>query len=187
METLPKALARGLSVRYNVAQVRVRRGWHVEFGGESVQARAVVVAVPAYAGARVLCDVDSDLLQQLSSVSYAPILVAASSIRDTQRKAPLNGFGFLVPRSEGLSILGTLFSSSLFPGRAPAGCALMTSFLGGALSPELVGWSDDRLWETVNMELKRILQFEGETRPLRLFRYERAIPQYRVGHSAWRE
>ena len=99
----------------------------------------------------------------------------------------MDGFGFLVPRTEGLHTLGTLFSSSLFPGRAPEGRVLLTSFLGGATEPGLVQWSDERVWETVESELKQVLGFEGSVKPLALFRYPRAIPQYRLGQPRWRE
>jgi oxygen-dependent protoporphyrinogen oxidase len=187
METLPKALARDLDVRYGVGDTQVRRGWRVDFRGESVKAGAVVVAVPAHVGAGIVGDLDSELVRLLSSVSYAPIVVAALSISESQREAPLNGFGFLVPRTEGLRTLGTLFNSSLFPRRAPAGRALLTSFLGGALDAEILGWPEARVWEIVNAELKRVLGIRGETRSLRLFRYEKAIPQYSLGHRVWRE
>jgi len=122
----------------------------------------------------------------LEGVSYAPILVAASAVAEGQLKHPPVGFGFLIPRTEGLSMLGTLFSSNLFPNRAPAGQVLLTSFLGGALRPEALDWPDRRVWETVESELKEILGVEGNLRRLALFRYRTAIPQYRLGHSRWR-
>jgi oxygen-dependent protoporphyrinogen oxidase len=135
----------------------------------------------------VLAPIDPELASVFGEVPYAPILVAAVSLGEAQLKAPLNGFGFLVPRIEGPHILGTLFNSSLFPNRAPEGRVLLTCFLGGATEPEAVQWSDERVWETVESELKQILGFEGDAKPLALFRYPRAIPQYGLGQPRWRE
>ena len=187
METLPQGLARNLDIRFGVDDTRLEPGWSVDSSQGRFQAKAVVVATPSDAVTALLTPVDPDLGNVFRTVPYAPILVAATSVGEAQLRAPLDGFGFLVPRTEGLHTLGTLFSSSLFPGRAPEGRVLLTSFLGGATEPGLVQWSDERVWETVESELKQVLGFEGSVKPLALFRYPRAIPQYRLGQPRWRE
>lgn len=189
MRTLPRTLARGLDLRCGVSDTRVRRldtgGWRVgSSGGEDVT-RVVVLAVPAHAGGA--CIGDPVLGDLLGEVVYAPILAAASALDVGQLSDGLKAFGFLVPRREGLRMLGTLYNSTLFPGRAPEGKVLLTTFLGGRLDPESLTWPDSRVWETVESELRRVLAFAGALQPLALFRYGRGIPQYRRGHAAWRQ
>jgi oxygen-dependent protoporphyrinogen oxidase len=81
-----------------------------------------------------------------------------------------------------MTILGTIFSSLLFSDRAPDGRLLLTSFLGGALKPEVFDWPDERIWESVCSELKRVLKTSVQPEPLAVFRHRRAIPQYNIGH-----
>ena len=186
METLPAGLARNLDIRYGVDVARLSLGWKVETTEEVFEPSAVVVATPSDAVCELLRPVDLELSALFDAVPCAPIIVAASAFDERSFKVPLTGFGFLVPRTEGFHTLGTLYSSSLFANRAPGGKVLLTSFLGGALEPEVVDWSDDRLWETVESEMKTMLPLEGGMTPLALFRYRRAIPQYHLGHSQWR-
>jgi protoporphyrinogen/coproporphyrinogen III oxidase len=189
MQSLPHALAGGLELRCGVSDTRVRRletgGWQVQSSEGEDTARVVVLAVPAHACGT--CVGDPVLADLLAEVVYAPVLVAASALDGGQLRDPLNAFGFLVPRGEGLRMLGTLYNSTLFPGRAPEGKVLVTSFLGGRLDPESLAWPDARVWETVEAELRSVLGFTGGLRPVALFRYERGIPQFRKGHRAWRQ
>jgi len=94
----------------------------------------------------------------------------------------LRGFGFLVPQSERLVMLGTVFNSLLFSGRAPEDRLLFTSFLGGVSRPEVFDWPDERIFDSVCSELKRVLKASIQPEPLAIFRHRRAIPQYNVGH-----
>ncbi len=187
METLPEGLARELDIRYGVDGTRLEPGPIVDSSVGRFEPKAVVVAAPADKVSALLTPIDPDLGNVFRTVPYAPILVAAVSVGEAQLKTPLDGFGFLVPRSEGPHTLGTLFSSSLFPKRAPEGRALLTSFLGGATEPDVVQWTDEQTWETVESELRQILGFEGGVKPLALFRYTRAIPQYHLGQPRWRK
>ena len=94
-----------------------------------------------------------------------------------------DGFGFLVPRSEGLRVLGTVFNSSLFAGRAPEGMACFTSFAGGATDPELCELSDEEITEIICGEVARVLGITGKPVATSLHRYARALPQYNLGHT----
>jgi oxygen-dependent protoporphyrinogen oxidase len=101
-------------------------------------------------------------------------------------RTPLEGFGFLVPRGEGLNLLGTLFNSCLFPGRSPEGFHLLTCFMGGALAPDVVEWSGERIRTTACSEVERVLGIDtGSARVMRLRRYRAAIPQYPIEHGDW--
>jgi len=174
LETLPCRMAEGLRIQTQCSGIRI---------GKDVQARATILAVPAYRAAEILVDTHPDLAALLGTVEYAPIVVATTSMPLSSLSRPLTGFGFLVPQSERLSILGTIFSSLLFSGRAPEGRLLLTSFLGGISKPEVFDWPDERIWESVSSELKRLLNSSIRPEPLAIFRHRRAIPQYNIGHS----
>ena len=88
-----------------------------------------------------------------------------------------------MPRAEGLQVLGTVFNSSLFPGRAPEGMISFTSFAGGATTPEFCELSAEKIVATVCDEVARVLGIRGVPVTTNLNRYERAIPQYNLGHT----
>lgn len=174
METLPKRLARDLNIQLNVANARVGR-----------EAQAVVIAVPAHRAREILEPQEPMLARLMESVDYSPIVIAATSLPNDVFERPLRGFGFLVPRSEGMHVLGTIFSSTLFPDRAPRGRTLLTSFIGGTFEPETLDWPDGRVWEVVCPELKQVLRTPIQPEPVVLVRHRRAIPQFKVGHPRW--
>jgi oxygen-dependent protoporphyrinogen oxidase len=95
----------------------------------------------------------------------------------------LDGFGFLVPGKEKRKILGTIWSSAIFGGRAPAGHVAMTSFIGGARSPGLTDLSDADLHSEVLRELEKILGIKGDPVVTSITRWRKAIPQYELGYE----
>ncbi len=99
------------------------------------RARAVVLAVPAYAAAELVRELAPAATQGLAAIPYAAVASVASAYRRSDVGHSLAGFGFLVPKKEQRQILGSLFSSSMFEGRAPAGTVLLTSFIGGCAIP----------------------------------------------------
>jgi oxygen-dependent protoporphyrinogen oxidase len=118
----------------------------------------------------------------LRAIPYAPIVSAGLGYARGQVAHPLDGFGFLVPRVEGVRTLGGLFSSTLFPGRAPDGRVLITAFIGGTTDPDAVTLDDDAVTGAIEADLKAALAIDGAPAPVRLARYEAAIPQYTLGH-----
>jgi oxygen-dependent protoporphyrinogen oxidase len=173
LETLPRRIAENLEIKTGCSGLRI---------GKDVQARATVLAVPAFRTAEILGDMYPDLAATLGSIEYAPIVVAAASLPVSSLPAPLRGFGFLVPQAERMVILGTVFNSLLFSDRAPDDRLLLTSFLGGISKPEVFDWPDERIWESVGSELKRLLKSSVQPEPVAIFRHRRAIPQYNIGH-----
>lgn len=147
-------------------------------------ASTVVLAVPAYACAVLLAGMAPAAAESLAGVEYAPVAVANFGYRRDQVRHSLDGFGFLVPRTQGLRTLGTIWGSSLFPRRAPQGMVNLTSFLGGATDRALLDLADDAILHTAAAENARVLGITGEPVLTRLQRYTHAIPQYNLGHSA---
>ena len=173
METLPARVAQKLDIRYGEHDVRIG------------SAPVTVLTIPAYHAVQLLKQSHPTLANLLGRIRYSPMIVAATSLAETSLKEPLRGFGFLTPRSEGLHLLGTIFSSSLFPGRAPDGRVLLTSFIGGSFEPEALVWPDDQVWDVVCSELQRVLHSETKPEPIALCRHHKALPQYSIGHERW--
>ena len=173
METLPRRIAEDLTIRFNSSGVRI---------GTDVHPKATVVAIPAYQAASIFEETDPAISSALSSIEYAPIVVAATSLPVEGLTESHRGFGFLVAKGERLNILGTVFNSSLFADRAPHNRLLLTTFLGGATKPEAFDWPDQRVWDVVCAEVKLVLKSSVSPEPVALFRHRRAIPQYTIGH-----
>ncbi|MGD0426812.1 MAG: protoporphyrinogen oxidase [Candidatus Acidiferrales bacterium] len=157
--------------------------WQVRAsGGEEFLAEAVVLALPAHAAASLLQQNAPKLSALLAAIEYAPMGVVSSAYDRKQVRHALDGFGFMVPRREGLHTVCTFWNSSLFPGHAPEGAVLMTSFVrsgGGGLMLA----SYDVFAETVEAENARILGISGAPMERTVWRYPRALPQYNVGHA----
>jgi len=150
---------------------------------ETAEAAAVVVATPAYTAGHLAAAISPALGHTLSGVAYAPVAVVASGYYDKQIAESLEGFGFLIPRSEKVRTLGTVWNSSLFAGRAPAGSVAITSFIGGATDPKIVERSEDELAAIVQDENARILQISGSPVASAVWKYLKALPQYNLGHG----
>jgi oxygen-dependent protoporphyrinogen oxidase len=150
---------------------------------QSAPAGAVVVATPAYAAAHLLDSFSPQLAHTLSGIAYAPVAVVASSYYRQQVGDPLEGFGFLVPRGEKVRTLGTVWNSSLFPGRAREGSVTITSFIGGATDPDIIELHEEKLAAIVAEENARILGITGPPVETAVWKYERALPQYNLGHG----
>jgi oxygen-dependent protoporphyrinogen oxidase len=96
----------------------------------------------------------------------------------------MDGFGFLVPSRENRSILGTVADSNVFPGRAPEGSVLYRTMVGGARSSHLAELPDEKLLDNVRSDLQDIMGLRADPEFVSIYRHERAIPQYLVGHAA---
>lgn len=157
--------------------------WLVEVaGGRTFDATDVVATLPSDAFARLLAPLAPDAAATLDSIPAVPLVVASLAYpRDAFGKPP-EGFGTLIPRGEGFRILGCLYTSALFDGRAPGGEALLTAFVGGALDPSAVELSDGDLGEILRGEIARLLPNRATPRMVAVTRYARAIPQYEMGH-----
>jgi oxygen-dependent protoporphyrinogen oxidase len=144
----------------------------------------VVVCVPTFAMKDLLSSVAlPEELQKLSDVYYPPVSVVFTGFRKTSVPRELDGFGFLIPEVEKRSILGSLWSSAIFPGRAPEGHVAFTSFVGGARQPDNALLPDEDLAQLVLEELKDILNIQEKPVFVRVKKWERAIPQYRMGYQ----
>lgn len=171
---LPEPVRTGVAVK---SLSRESSGWRADLGDECVHARHVVIAAPAYAASELLAPVDAPLAEGLSAIEYAPIVAVGFGARPAAVRGAVEGFGFIAPRSSGLRLLGCLFMSRLFPGRAPEGHELLHVMMGGVRWPESVELPDDVLVQQALSDLDRSLGLAGEPRTIAVRRYRRAIPQ----------
>ena len=169
------------------ALARTPDGYRLTTPHGELAARRVVLAIAADVTAELLAPATGGRSRELATVPYAPVVVACLGYRREQVRHALDGFGFLAPRRESLRVLGCLFSSSLFPGRAPAGHVAITAFAGGALDAALVSEPDEEVWRVMEGDLGRALGIQGEPVFRRLERWPRAIPQYQLGHGRFVE
>jgi oxygen-dependent protoporphyrinogen oxidase len=160
-----------------------RPAWTVHGDGQDRwDAEAVVLACPAYEQAAILGDLDAELAELLGGIPYNRVAVAALGYRREDVPFPLDGFGYLAPQRDRRDLLGVQWCSSIFPGRAPPGMVLLRALCGGWSRGEMVGWEDDRLLAAVRAELRVALGVTAEPVFHRVVRWDRAIPQYHLGH-----
>ena len=192
-ETLVRALANRLSPalltetsvtgisRQNDGSIDIRLESHG--GAESVSTRSLILATPTEVTGRLLSRLDSSFETLLTSIEYAAVAVVSLGYYKKDVGHSLNGFGFLVPRSAGLRVLGTVWNSSLFPGRSPEGHALLTSFVGGATDPATTKLKPEELVSLVHREISTLLSLKSEPVFSNVTIWPRALPQYNLGHG----
>jgi protoporphyrinogen/coproporphyrinogen III oxidase len=155
-------------------------GWRLSVsGGESMQADALVLALPAYGSAALLRDLDADLARLLEDIPYASAATISLCYRREDVPHPLDGFGFVVPRVEGLTLLGCTFTNVKWAHRAPEGAALLRAFLS---EESMAGRDDAELERLVRADLKTLLGITAEPQFSLTWRGSRCMPQYQVGH-----
>ena len=190
METLPRALHEhfGARLRLSTRVRRVRRAdtgrWTLTLSEhERVVADHVVLAVPAPAAAAMTAHLDPELAEVLGRMPTAAVVVVALAYRESDLAGAPDGFGFLVPRCEGIRMLGCLRDSTIFPGRAPEGKVLLRVMVGGALDPGAIELTDEELEAVVRRELDTTLGVRASPLLTRVIRHPLGISQYTLGHE----
>jgi oxygen-dependent protoporphyrinogen oxidase len=195
LQVLPDTLRNilGEEVRLNTSVNRVRRtseGWELEHTGPEgrTQHSAVLFAGTAFRLAELRLDgvPDADF-SVFKDIRYPPVASVVLGFRREDVAHSCSGFGMLIPKVEGFKILGTIFSSSLFPNRAPAGHLTLTNYLGGERFPELASRPPEELYEITCRDLQVLLGVRGKPTFQHSVYWPRAIPQYNLGYGRFRE
>ena len=126
-------------------------------------------------------------LATFAEIRYPPVASVVLGFRRKDVAHPCQGYGMLIPKVEGFKILGTIFSSSLFPNRAPAGHLTLTSYVGGERNPDLASLPPDKLFALTCEDLRVLLGVRGKATFQHSVYYPKAIPQYNVGYGRFRE
>ncbi|MGD9887842.1 MAG: protoporphyrinogen oxidase [Halothiobacillaceae bacterium] len=157
-------------------------GWQVNTSQGAFVAQKVVLAVPAEVCATLLEPFLGVRVQPLREIPYPPVMSVALGFRREDVAHALDGFGVLIPAKERVTTLGALFSSTLFPGRAPEGQVLLTVFIGGRRHEDVGAWTDEAIVARVVSDLAPILGLRAAPLMTHVQRWPRAIPQYELGH-----
>jgi oxygen-dependent protoporphyrinogen oxidase len=171
-----------VSLNARVTELRRTGPLVIESSSGRLEARAVILAVPAYVAASLLRSFDTAIAAFCDGVPYASTATVAFGYRRDQVAHPMQGSGFVVPRVERSALLAGTWVTSKWPGRAPEGHVLLRGFLGGGRDPHRLDASDQELVETAREELEALLGITGDPLLTRLFRWTRQSPQYEVGH-----
>jgi oxygen-dependent protoporphyrinogen oxidase len=159
-------------------------GWTVRAeGNDTWSAEAVVLACPAYRQAALLAEVDARLADEVGRIAYNRIAVVALGFRAADVPGGLDGFGYIAPQRTRRDVLGVQWCSSIFSDRAPPGMVLVRAMCGGWHRAEVAGWPDDRLLSAVRQELHLAMNVQADPVFHHIVRWDRAIPQYHLGHS----
>jgi protoporphyrinogen/coproporphyrinogen III oxidase len=203
MESLVRAAAESLGpavrLAHKAAELRPRRmqpgaprlvgtrSFGVLAGAQAIEADAVVLAGPASETADLLRPFDPEAARLLNAIPTAPLSVLClgyDAAALTADRGALDGFGFLVPRGEGPRILGALWESSIYSGRAPEGKALIRVMIGGATDREALDLDDEALIGVVRDDLRRTMALRTDPEFVNVVRHRRGIPQYTIGHAS---
>ncbi len=190
LENLPIALAGQIGteqITLSAGGIRIHPaaegGWMITYstieGERSLSARKVITTVGAYSLPDLLPFVSPVLMEKITNLRYAPVIQVSVGIRDTG-SLRWGAFGGLVPSREQKPVLGILFPSSCFTGRAPEEGALFSFFMGGVRHPEMLAWTDEEIRTTVVSHVQSMLRFPADLSPdlIHIFRHPLAIPQY---------
>ena len=145
---------------------------------------AIIAALPAPALAQLrFGTLGEQPLASLEAIEHPPVSSMFLGYRREDVSHPLDGFGLLVPEKERRALLGVLFSSSLFSGRAPEGFVALTVLVGGTRQPEIARLPTDELLAAVERDLRELLGVRGAPVFQRRHFWPRAIPQYNLGYE----
>ena len=207
LQVLPDELARQLgdSLKLNAPVTKLTQtsnGWRVTTAGGEAEFGAVIYCGTAYRlaeleiiGGRAALPRSLEIgaaqqrrpTEAFSEISYPPVASVVLGFRREDVAHSCQGFGMLIPKIEGFKILGTIFSSALFPNRAPAGHLNLTSYIGGARYPELASLPPEKLVEVVLADLRVLLGVKGKPTFVHTAFWPKAIPQYNVGYGKYRD
>jgi len=197
LQVLPETLKQhlGNSVRLNTIVTKITQtseGWNLDLRQQDQEMSsahsAVIYAGTAFRLAELKLETEIPVnLAVFSEIRYPPVATVVLGFRREDVEHPCAGFGMLIPKVEGFKILGTIFSSSLFPNRAPKGHLTLTSYIGGERYPELAMLPAEKLFELTYEDLRVLLGVKGKPTFQHAVFYPRAIPQYNVGYGRYKE
>jgi oxygen-dependent protoporphyrinogen oxidase len=193
LQVLPDALAAqlGESVKLNspvTKLVRAGNGWRMLTSAGETEHSAVIYCGAAHKLPELKMESPSPVdFSAFAGIHYPPVTSVVLGFRREDVAHSCAGFGMLIPRIEGFKILGTIFSSALFPNRAPAGHVLLSIYVGGERQPELASLPPEKLVELVCEDLRALLGVRGRPVFTHQHFWPRAIPQYNVGYGKFKE
>jgi len=186
VETLTAALRKnGVELRLGARVSRLSQlgvGYQLELQNETLHADGLVLAAPAYASGALLAEIDPGLSAELAGVPYVSTATISLAYRKEDLSSALDGYGYVIPRREGRRALACTWTSTKFPHRAPDGFALLRVFVGRAGQEQDIPWNETGLLTLARQELEMTLGIRANPVLSRVFIWEKAMPQYNLGH-----
>ena len=190
-DSLADAIGDSLQLETPVEMVNLddQQRWVFEAGNsdssKAYSVDAFVMATSAFAFAEM--ELPAELRKPalpIERIEYPPVSTLTLGFRRSDITHPLDGFGVLVPSVEKRNLLGALFNSSLFAGRAPDGHVTITCFVGGARNSQIASYTTERLLELVLPDLRALLGVSASPVWVHHSFWPHAIPQYNIGYQA---
>lgn len=168
--------------------LQTKDGWRVSTSNGEAEFEAVIYCGTAFKLAELKIESQTSIdFSVFSEIRHPPVASVVLGFRREDVTHPLDGFGMLIPKIENFKILGAIFSSSLFPNRAPENFVTLTSYVGGERQPELALLPTDELVKLVCEDLRVLLGVKGKPAFRHVMLYLKAIPQYNVGYGKFKE
>lgn len=185
VETLVENLKPTVDLRLNTRVTSVTQNlelgtWNVALDTETLETDSLILATPAYISGRLLASFDPELGSTLQSIPYASTATVSLAYRLSDLPRELDGYGYVIPRREGRKALACTWTSTKFPHRAPEGYALIRVFVGRA--GQDIPWDENELLDVAKEELKLTLGITATPLLSRVFLWDKAMPQYNLGH-----
>jgi oxygen-dependent protoporphyrinogen oxidase len=150
--------------------------------GTSLETDSIILATPSFFTAKIVEEIDPKLAEILHTIPYVSSATVSLAYHRSQIHHPLDGFGFIIPRNEKRKIMASTWTSVKFNYRAPKDYVLLRAFVGGANNEQLVSLDDDEMLKMIQDELKNIMGVKGDPILKKIYRWEKSMPQYLVGH-----
>jgi len=144
----------------------------------------VILAAPAYSSGELIAGFAPELAAELHAIEYVSTATVSLAYPESEIPRPLDGYGYVIPRREGRKALACTWTSTKFPHRAPDGYALLRVFVGRAGQEAEIPWDESGLLNIALEELRLTLGITAQPLLTRIYRWEKAMSQYNVGHPA---
>lgn len=189
MQQLTDAMADAIGRDHIITGVKVDRlersgdGWRITLSdGRTMDGDAVVIATEGWAAEQLVTSVAPIAADNLAGIPHSSSATVSLGFDSEEIGFSLDAFGVLCPQAEKRSLMAATYSSTKWPGRAPAGKTLMRGFVGGPHNQEIVDKSDEELIDIVTRELREILGLTAKPVFARVYRWKGGMPQYTLGH-----
>ncbi len=158
-------------------------GYHIHLvNGDSIQTDGLILATPTYVSGALISNFAPGLAAELAAIEYVSTATVTLAFREEDLPRSLDGYGYVIPRSEERKALACTWTSTKFPHRAPDGHALVRVFIGRAGQENQITWEDDALLEIARTELEQTLGISVKPLLTRIYQWKKAMPQYNLGH-----
>jgi protoporphyrinogen/coproporphyrinogen III oxidase len=186
IDALANELADAIKVNVPVQSAEKNTSWRItDARGSTHEFDKIILTAPAYKLATL--NINCIDLSPLAEIVYPPVTSLVLGFNRADVGHPLEGFGMLVPAVEHFNILGTVFSSSLFPNRAPKNHVTLTTYIGGMRQPEHALYEGNKLIDLALIDLRKLLNIHGEPTFIHRTSYAKAIPQYTLGYEKYKQ